>query len=73
MAFTRIPTGFENPDDWIFRYNGKDVGRCYRGKFGMNQDGWRWSIYGSNRSGIEGSLEAAEAAFKRAFAEIDRP
>lgn len=67
MSFTLRRTGFENPDDYVFKFNGVDVGRCYRGSFGMHGDGWRWSIYGTNLTGIEDSLEAAQEKFKAVY------
>ncbi len=67
MPFTRRPTGFENPADYVFLYDGKDVGRCYRGHFGMTGNGWRWSIYETSLCGIEETLDLAQEKFKEAF------
>ncbi len=72
MTFTRRPTNFENPADYIFLYEGKDVGRCYRGLFGTNEQAWRWSIYGTTRSGIEKTLDIAQEKFKAAFLEMKK-
>lgn len=66
MSYTRRPTGFENPDDYVFLYDGKEVGRCYRGLF-ASVEGWLWTIYGSNISGIEESLEVAQERFKETY------
>jgi hypothetical protein len=63
-GFTRAPTGFSNPDDWIFRFDGKDIGRCYAGQFGTNQNRWRWSIYGTNLMGMEDSLRGSGAGLQ---------
>ncbi len=67
MTFTRRLTGFENPADFVFSYEGKDVGRCYRDHFGMQGQGWRWSIYETNLCGIEETLDTAQEKFKAAF------
>ncbi|HWV44152.1 hypothetical protein [Pseudorhodoplanes sp.] len=67
MTFTRKATGFENPADYEFLFNGEKVGRCYRGNFGSTGKGWRWSVYGTNLCGIEETLDVAQEKFKEAF------
>lgn len=72
-GFTRRPTGFSNPADYVFMYRGKDVGRCYRGLFGMSGQKWLWTIYspikdcGVPDKGHEETLEAAQEAFKSSY------
>jgi hypothetical protein len=57
--------GEDRPDDWVFICRGKDVGRCYRSRFGMTvADRWQWTIYGRSERGYANSLEAAQAEFK---------
>lgn len=83
--YTRRPTWPEEPgrtDDYVFRYDGVDVGRCYlRGLTGGEQKWW-WTVYiaGSGRASqrvpgipIEGSadtIEQAQAAFKQSFEQM---
>lgn len=57
----------DRPHDWILRYKGKDVGRCYAGHFGTLGRAWLWTIYGSSERGHAKSLAEAEQAFKQAF------
>lgn len=80
--YSRRPTAFGGetvPNDFIFRYDGADVGRCYlRGLTGGTSKWW-WTIYitGPGRPSqrvpgipIEGSadtIEQAQDAFKVNF------
>jgi hypothetical protein len=60
-------------DDFVFRYNGRDVGRTYADGT-PNGPRWYWSIYGLNLrgpiptgvvlQGLADDLSAAKAAFK---------
>lgn len=59
----------DRPDDWVFLYKGKDVGRCYR----RHQTDWLWTIYSPRKApgvaerGYEESLGAAQEKFKTNF------
>jgi len=68
------PTGLSNrPNDFVFRYIDRDVGRTYADGT-PNGPRWYWSIYGLNLrgpfpegaelQGLADDLEAAKAAFK---------
>ena len=67
-------TGLSNrEDDFVFRFNGCDVGRTYAEATPQGPR-WYWSIYGLNLrgplpegvvvQGLADDLEAAKAAFK---------
>jgi hypothetical protein len=69
MTFTMRRTWPENPDsanDYVFAFNGREVGRCYIGRF-AGRDQWRWTIYGTNLGTLEPTLDDAKAKFKEAF------
>ena len=55
-------------DDFVFRVDGKDVGRCYQ-TFATYGRGlvWRWTIYGTSKGGMEDTLEEAKRKFKETF------
>ena len=36
----------DRPDDYVFRCDGVDVGRCYLMRASSNQVVWRWTVYG---------------------------
>lgn len=72
--FTRVPTNLGNPADYVFRYKGKDVGRCYRSHFGMTVgQAWLWTIYsaktipGIAERGHADTLEQAQDDFKENY------
>lgn len=54
----------ERPDDYVFRVDGRDVGRCYAMRAAGNRPVWRWTVYGSNAGGMALSLEEAQRCFK---------
>jgi hypothetical protein len=66
MSYTLRHTWPDRPDDYVFRHNGVDVGRCYRTDV---PDGvrWLWTIYGRADRGLALSLEEAKAQFRQAF------
>ena len=55
-------------DDYVFRVDGKDAGRCYF-HYTVPATGhrWHWTVYGSTANGDELTLEEAQARFKQAF------
>ena len=74
--YTLRPTdlgSIRKDDDFVFRFNGRDVGRTYAEKT-PNGPHWYWSIYGINLrgllpvgvvvQGLADDLEAAKTAFK---------
>jgi hypothetical protein len=72
--YTLRPTDLGIPkDDFVFRFNGRDVGRTYADGTPVGPR-WYWSIYGINLRGpipvgveVQGlaeDLPAAKAAFK---------
>ena len=73
-AYTLRLTGLSNrKDDFVFRFNGHDVGRTYA-EATPNGPRWYWSIYVINMrgplpesvivQGLDDDLDAAKAAFK---------
>jgi hypothetical protein len=80
--FTRRITWPDNPDsrdDYVFRFNGYDVGRCHIQGMAGNQRKWTWAIYfgcaycAARRlaavplDGAADTLEGAQAQFKACF------
>ena len=72
--YTLRPTGFSSgKDDFVFRFNGREVGRTYADGTPVGPR-WYWSIYGINLRGVipqevvlQGlaeDLAAAKVAFK---------
>jgi hypothetical protein len=52
-------------DDFVFRVDGKDAGRCYQTIATMDRGWvWRWAVYGTSKGGMEDTLEDAQAKFK---------
>jgi hypothetical protein len=74
MTYTMRQTWPHNPDreDYVFRFNGKDVGRCYFARFADCKDLWRWTVYGTNLAGLELTLDDAKAKFKEAFERLEK-
>jgi hypothetical protein len=72
MTYTMRRTWPDDPDreDYVFRFNGEEVGRCYRARFADCKDLWRWTVYGTNLAGLELTLDDAKAKFKAAFERI---
>jgi len=62
---------FESQDDFVFRADGKDAGRCYQHLSVDGQVCWHWTVYGSRASGDEPRLEDAQARFKGAYEQKD--
>jgi hypothetical protein len=80
MAYTVRPTWPDQPrrtDDYVFRYNGVDVGRTYGDRFAGNVLAWRWTIYlgrhvrrtvdGVSVTGLADTPEEAKAQFRASF------
>ena len=74
MTYTLRRTGLSNrKEDFVFRFNGRDVGRTYAEKTPEGPR-WYWSIYGINLrgplpegvvlQGLADGLAAAGATFK---------
>ena len=63
----------DRPDDYVFRFGGKDEGRCYLRSMAHNESRWHWTVYGTNRSGRGESLDAAKIAFKDAVESVGKP
>jgi hypothetical protein len=60
------PDDHGRENDFVFRHNGKDVGRCALMHVPPD-DRWHWSVYGSDVTGHALSLEAAEVEFQIAY------
>ena len=60
-------------DDYVFRVDGKDAGRCYFMRAAGSRDVWRWTIYGSSLAGMEETLGEAQRRFKEAYEAAKRP
>ena len=57
----------DRPDDYVFRVDGRDAGRCYAMRAAGNVPVWRWTVYGSNAGGMADSLAGAQREFKAGF------
>ena len=61
------PDDSDRPDDFVFRADGKDAGRCYLASRPNRGAVWHWTVYGGRVTGDAISLEEAQKEFKRAF------
>jgi hypothetical protein len=61
------PDNPESPNDFVFRYDGVDVGRCYLTRAAGSRDVWLWTVYGTSRGGMEDALDEAKRKFKETF------
>ena len=67
-AYTMRLTWPDDPDrtnDFVFRVDGKDCGRCYFMRASFQRDVWRWSVYGSSSSGMEDTLEGPSDSLRK--------
>jgi hypothetical protein len=55
------------PNDFVFRVDGRDAGRCYFMHAAGNRAVWLWTVYGSPRGGMEDTLGEAQRQFKAAI------
>jgi len=60
----RIWPDDDRPDDYVFRVDGRDAGRCYAMRAAGNRAVWRWTVYGSATGGMALSLDEAQRCFK---------
>ena len=76
--YPRRLTGLsENSKDFIFRHNGRDVGRCGLRILSNNDGQWSWTIYigkevkalipGVPTAGFASTLEEAKEQFRKSF------
>ena len=56
----------DRPDDYVFRIDGKDAGRCYLTVATASRHVWLWTVYGRATRGMEETLEQAQRRFKGA-------
>jgi hypothetical protein len=61
------PDNPESPNDFVFRCDGVDVGRCYLTRAAGSRDVWLWTVYGTSRGGMEETLDEAKRKFKETF------
>ena len=54
-------------DDYIVKCDGEEVGRIYKDVGVKGATVWQWTIYGSDKTGREPTLEAAKARWRGAF------
>jgi hypothetical protein len=83
VTYTYRPTWPDNPnsiDDFVFKFSGHDVGRCYLKRTAHHELKWSWtiyigggpdrasrSVYGIAIAGAADTLDDAKAAFKKSF------
>lgn len=56
-----------SPNDFIFRCDGRDVGRCYFYRAPNGRDVWLWFVSHTSLKGMETTLVEAQAKFKAAY------
>jgi hypothetical protein len=66
------PDNPESQNDFVFRCDGVDVGRCYRTRATGSRDVWLWTVYGTSRGGMEDTLDEAKRKFKETFEAVAR-
>jgi hypothetical protein len=85
--YTLRPTWRDQPDDFVFRVDGRDAGRCYLRQFANNELLWSWTIYiglditgtlpGVPIAGATETLDQAKAEFRASYerlaAQVGRP
>jgi hypothetical protein len=67
----------DRPNDWLFVYNGRDVGRCCRRSIAGGELRWHWSIFvgthirrlvnGVPIAGHAETLDRADQQFQASF------
>lgn len=63
--YTMRRTGLsERDNDYVFRVDGKDAGRCYWTLVSGGRSGWLWTVYGTSKGGVEDTLAEAQVRFK---------
>jgi len=81
LNFGLRPAGLsDDPNDFVFRCNGVDVGRCYLRPLAGDREKWSWSIYigmhvkrtveGIPLAGYAESLDLAKQQFGEAFGRL---
>jgi hypothetical protein len=81
LKFGVRPTGLsDDPNDFVLRCNGVDVGRCYLRYLTSDENKWSWSIYigihvkrtveGVPLAGYANSLDLAKQQFQEAFGRL---
>ena len=58
------PDDHDRTNDYVFKVDGKDAGRCYFMRAAGGTDVWLWTVYGSAKGGMEDTLEEAQRRFK---------
>ena len=62
-----FPENPDSKDDYVFRCDGVDVGRCYLMRGAGNRAVWRWTVYGKSSGGMSDTLDEAKRKFKETF------
>jgi hypothetical protein len=81
LQFSLRPAGLsDDPNDFVFRCNGVDVGRCYLRHLTGDREKWSWSIYigihvkrtveGIPLAGYADTLDLAQQQFREAFGRL---
>ena len=80
LDFSMLPAKLsDDPNDYVFRCNGVDVGRCYLRSLTVG-DQWSWSIFvgvhvkravdGIPLAGYAASIDLAKQQFQEAFGRL---
>ena len=54
----------DRPDDYVFRVDVRDAGRCYAMRAAGDRQVWRWTVYGSPAGEMENVAAASAAQFQ---------
>ena len=65
-SYTMRRTWPDRQNDYVFRIDGKDSGRCYQTIVTAGHHVWLWTLYGKRDGGMEESLAEAQQHFKDA-------
>lgn len=62
-----FPDDPDRVDDFVFRADGVDRGRCYKTILASSRVGWLWTVYGTSKRGIADTLGEAKQQWRAAF------
>lgn len=65
-SYTMRCTWPDRQNDYVFKIDGKEAGRCYLTIATAGRHVWLWTVYGRATGGMEVSLAEAQQHFKDA-------
>jgi hypothetical protein len=61
----------DRPNDFVFRIDEQDAGRCYELIAASYRRCWLWTVYGTSMRGLVDTLEEAQRRFKGSDGRLD--